>query len=97
MYPSSPRSIQVAVVGNGRVEDALSGWHGDTVLEVESVAPSAVTDGFDGGGLDPRRTDCVVVGAAEPGEAHTADESVSIEVVERCRRIYDGVVESWLG
>jgi acetylornithine deacetylase len=51
----------------------------------------------DAGWLAAAGTDCVVVGAAEPGEAHTADESVSIEVVERCRRIYDGVVESWLG
>jgi len=51
----------------------------------------------DAGWLAAEGTDCVVVGAAEPGEAHTADESVAIEVVERCRRIYDGVVESWLG
>jgi PAS domain S-box-containing protein len=79
MYPSSPRSIQVAVVGNGRVEDALSGWHGDTVLEVESVAPSAVTDGFDGGGLDPRRTDCVVVDGA-------ADGVDAIATAEQCER-----------
>jgi acetylornithine deacetylase len=50
----------------------------------------------DAGWLAAEGTDCVIVGAAEPGEAHTATESVSIEVVERCRRIYDGVVESWL-
>ena len=51
----------------------------------------------DAGWLAAAGTDCVVVGAAEPGEAHTADESVSIEVLQRCRRIYDGVVASWLG
>jgi len=51
----------------------------------------------DAGWLAAAGTDCVVVGAAEPGEAHTATESASIEVLERCRRIYEGVVESWLG
>ena len=49
----------------------------------------------DAGWLAAAGTDCVVVGAAEPGEAHTADESVSVEVLRRCRRIYDGVVASW--
>jgi len=51
----------------------------------------------DAGWLAAAGTDCVVVGAAEPGEAHTDDESVSVDVLERCRRIYDGVVASWLG
>ena len=51
----------------------------------------------DAGWLAAAGTDCVVVGAAEPGEAHTADESVAIDVLERCRRIYDGVVTEWLG
>ncbi|MDS0260681.1 M20/M25/M40 family metallo-hydrolase [Haloarcula sp. S1CR25-12] len=50
----------------------------------------------DAGWLAAAGTDCVVVGAAEPGEAHTATESVSIAVLERCRTIYDGVVDSWL-
>lgn len=39
-------------------------------------------------------TTCVVCGAAEPGEAHTATESVSIEVVERCRETYRRVLET---
>jgi len=51
----------------------------------------------DAGWLAAAGTDCIVVGPAEPGEAHTADESVSVEVLERCRRIYDGVIASWLG
>ncbi|MBX0302109.1 M20 family metallopeptidase [Haloarcula salinisoli] len=51
----------------------------------------------DAGWLAAAGTDCVVVGAAEPGEAHTATESVSLDVLERCRRIYDGVVTEWLG
>ncbi|MFB6075452.1 MAG: M20 family metallopeptidase [Haloarculaceae archaeon] len=47
----------------------------------------------DAGWLAEAGTDCVVVGAAEPGEAHTADESVSLAVLERCARVYAGVVD----
>ena len=39
-------------------------------------------------------TTCVVCGAAEPGEAHTADESVSLAVLERCAEIYRRVAET---
>jgi acetylornithine deacetylase len=42
-------------------------------------------------------TDCVVCGAAEPGEAHTADESVSLAVLDRCYRVYRLVAESFDG
>jgi acetylornithine deacetylase len=45
---------------------------------------------------DRAGTTCVICGAAEPGEAHTADESVSIEVIERCAEIYRRVAESGL-
>jgi acetylornithine deacetylase len=45
----------------------------------------------DAGWLAEAGTDCVVCGPAEPGEAHTADESVSIEVLERCREVYERV------
>ena len=41
---------------------------------------------------DRAGTDCVVVGAAEPGEAHTAEESVSLSVVDRCYRIYRDLI-----
>ncbi|WP_136688709.1 M20 family metallopeptidase [Halorhabdus amylolytica] len=41
---------------------------------------------------DRAGTECVVVGAAEPGEAHTATESVSLSVVERCDRLYRDLV-----
>ena len=51
----------------------------------------------DAGWLAAAGTDCVVVGAAEPGEAHTATESVSLEVVDRCYGIYLAVAESSLG
>jgi acetylornithine deacetylase len=48
----------------------------------------------DAGWLAAAGTTCVVCGAAEPGEAHTATESVAIDVLERCERIYRGVAES---
>ncbi len=42
----------------------------------------------DAGWLAKAGTDCVVCGPAEQGEAHTADESASIEVLQRCCTIY---------
>jgi acetylornithine deacetylase len=42
----------------------------------------------DAGWLSGAGTDCVICGPAEPGEAHTADESVSIAVLERCRDVF---------
>ncbi|WP_436929940.1 M20 family metallopeptidase [Halosimplex halobium] len=51
----------------------------------------------DAGWLADAGTTCVVCGPAEPGEAHTADESVSLPVLDRCYRIYRGVAESWAG
>ncbi|MFB6191801.1 MAG: M20 family metallopeptidase [Haloarculaceae archaeon] len=43
----------------------------------------------DAGWLDRRAgTECLVIGAAEPGEAHTGDESVSLSTLDRCRAIY---------
>jgi len=49
----------------------------------------------DAGWLADAGTTCVVCGPAQPGEAHTADESVSVPVLERCHEIYRGVAESW--
>ncbi|MFC7249559.1 M20 family metallopeptidase [Halomicroarcula sp. GCM10025324] len=49
----------------------------------------------DAGWLSQAGTQCVVLGAAEPGEAHTADESVSLAVLERCRAIYEQVAREW--
>ena len=51
----------------------------------------------DAGWLADAGTTCVVCGPAEPGEAHTATESVSLSVLDRCYRIYRGVAESWTG
>jgi len=60
--------------------------HGDP----EQVVKPHATDA---GWLAGAGTTCVVCGAAEPGEAHTATESVSLETVERCERVYRGVAE----
>jgi acetylornithine deacetylase len=48
----------------------------------------------DAGWLADAGTTCVVCGAAEPGEAHTDDESVAIDVIERCAEIYRGIAEA---
>ncbi len=47
----------------------------------------------DAGHLAQAGTACVICGPAESGEAHTDSESVSIEVLERCRRIYQRLPE----
>ncbi len=49
----------------------------------------------DAGWLTEAGTTCVVCGASEPGEAHTEDESVSIEVLERCYEIYRGTANEF--
>ena len=72
----------------------------DHVLEAAAAAqpgdPQQVAKphATDAGWLAAAGTDCVVVGAAEPGEAHTATESVSLEVVDRCYETYRSVAES---
>ncbi|MCU4717995.1 M20 family metallopeptidase [Halapricum hydrolyticum] len=38
-------------------------------------------------------TQTLVIGAAEPGQAHTADESVSTAALERCQRLYRTLAE----
>jgi acetylornithine deacetylase len=49
----------------------------------------------DAGWLAEAGTTCVVCGAAEPGEAHTDSESASIDVLERCYRIYRSAAEAF--
>ncbi|MFB6303110.1 MAG: M20 family metallopeptidase [Haloferacaceae archaeon] len=56
----------------------------------ESVVKPHATDA---GWLAEAGTACVVCGPAEPGEAHTDDESVSVDVLARCYRIYRAVAE----
>ncbi|MFD1571587.1 M20 family metallopeptidase [Halorubrum laminariae] len=47
----------------------------------------------DAGWLASAGTACLICGAAEPGQAHTDTESVGIDVLERCQRIYRGICE----
>jgi len=51
----------------------------------------------DAGWLADAGTTCVVCGPAERGEAHTADESVSLAVLDRCYEIYRSVAGTWSG
>jgi acetylornithine deacetylase len=62
----------------------------------QEAAPEQVVKphATDAGWLANRaETTCVVCGAAEPGEAHTASESVSLDAVERCAEVYRHVAE----
>jgi acetylornithine deacetylase len=65
----------------------------DAAAEAQEGEPEHVVKphATDAGWLADAGTTCVVCGAAEPGEAHTETESVSLAVVERCYRIYRGV------
>jgi len=67
--------------------------HGDSI----SAHPKHVVKphATDAGWLANAGTECVICGPAEPGEAHTATESVSLEVLERCRGIYRDVAKSY--
>jgi acetylornithine deacetylase len=56
----------------------------------ESVVKPHATDA---GWLADAGTTCVVCGPAERGEAHTDEESVSVDVLARCRRLYRAVAE----
>jgi acetylornithine deacetylase len=71
----------------------------DAAREAQESIPEQVTKphATDAGWLAEAGTTCVVCGPSEPGEAHTKDESVSLDVLERCYRIYRGVAESPLG
>jgi acetylornithine deacetylase len=51
----------------------------------------------DAGWLAAAGVTCLVCGPSEPGEAHTADESVSLDVLSRCRRVYERVASEWPG
>jgi acetylornithine deacetylase len=75
----------------------------DAVLDVARTAGTGEAShvikpqATDAGWLAEAGTACVVCGAAEPGEAHTADESVDVGVLTRCERIYRQVSESLVG
>jgi acetylornithine deacetylase len=67
--------------------------------DAQSGDPRLVTKphATDAGWLSQAGTTCVVCGASEPGEAHTATESASLDVLERCYRIYRNAVERFPG
>jgi acetylornithine deacetylase len=65
--------------------------HDDLGLDApEHVVKPHATDA---GWLAEAGTDCLVCGASEPGEAHAETESVGIDVLERCYRIYENLGE----
>ena len=74
----------------------------DVALEATAAAQESTPEfvvkphATDAGWLTDRAgTTCLVVGAAEPGEAHTATESVSLPVVRRCETIYRSIADRW--
>ncbi|MFC6731564.1 MULTISPECIES: M20 family metallopeptidase [unclassified Haladaptatus] len=62
----------------------------------QDVSPEQVTKphATDAGWLAQAGTTCVICGAAEQGEAHTKDESVSIDTLAVCEAIYREVAET---
>ena len=58
--------------------------------DAQDGTPAAVVKphATDAGWLSQAGVSCVVCGPAEPGQAHTADESVSIPILNRCERLY---------
>jgi acetylornithine deacetylase len=69
----------------------------DTAVASQDGAPEQVVKphATDAGWLADAGTACVVCGPAEPGEAHTATESVSVDVLDRCSHVYRELAESW--
>ncbi len=67
----------------------------ETAHAVQPNAPALVPKphATDAGWLAQEATTCLVCGPAEPGEAHTATESVSMEALKRCYRIYLGLID----
>jgi len=76
-------------------DDAFAGAVLDAAREAQEDRPERVVKphATDAGWLSEAGVECVVCGPAEPGEAHTADESVGVDVLERCYEIYRGVAE----
>jgi acetylornithine deacetylase len=64
------------------------------VVDGEAVAKPHATDA---GWLAAAGTTTVVCGPAEPGEAHTDQESVALDVLDRVRQCYERVASTWPG
>ena len=67
----------------------------ESAVEAQAGDPQLVTKphATDAGWLAGAGTTCVVCGASEPGQAHTKTESVGLDVLERCYRIYRNAAE----
>ncbi len=76
-------------------EPAFGRLVGEAADAAQSGSPAQVVKphATDAGWLAEAGTTCVVCGASEPGEAHTANESVSLSVLKRCERLYREVAE----
>jgi acetylornithine deacetylase len=68
----------------------------EAAADTQADEPELVTKphATDAGWLADAGVACVICGPAEPGEAHTKDESVSLDVLERCYETYRNVAES---
>ncbi|MFB6133641.1 MAG: M20 family metallopeptidase [Halanaeroarchaeum sp.] len=69
----------------------------DAADGVQPSSPEAVVKphATDAGWLSQAGTTCVVCGPAEPGEAHTASESVGIDALARVRECYEHLATAW--
>ena len=67
----------------------------ESAIEAQDGTPKLVSKphATDAGWLAEAGTTCVICGASEPGEAHTKDESVSLDVLARCYRTYLAAAE----
>jgi acetylornithine deacetylase len=84
--------LAAARAAHGHPDDLLAGGGADGPATPEHIVKPHATDA--GWLADRAGTECVICGAAEPGEAHTADESVALAVLDRCYRIYRLVAET---
>ncbi|MFC6990116.1 M20 family metallopeptidase [Haloplanus sp. GCM10025708] len=75
-------------------ETVLSAARASQTGDPELVTKPHATDA---GWLSAAGTTCVVCGAAEPGEAHTESESVDLDVLERCYRLYRETAAQFAG
>jgi acetylornithine deacetylase len=85
-----PMACADAAFADAALASARAVHDPETAAEPAHVAKPHATDA---GWLADAGAATVVIGAAEPGEAHTATESVSVAVLDRCRRLYADLAE----
>jgi len=100
---ATPYSLDEHAGMEGEVVDEMPPMECDNPDFARTVRGAAREDGAaefivkphatDAGHLAEADSSCVVCGPAERGEAHTEDESVSVEEIERAERIYRRVLE----